>query len=509
MRYPIVRALLVAAVGWIGLPVAAAPEVLFQPLHWSDDLSGFLALTADGTVRSGLWTSRFEGSSSFADNGNLCWYNGGQVNVPRETAWLIKGLYNAIAATPPYWYWPPGNHGAALDADGRVWLWHMVGYYDGNQGQTLPSAATPIPDVAGFKAITGRRLLLKQDGTVWRWFARETTGSKDYCQWRYTLGVQQVAGLDRVVAIASGAGADFALKSDGSLWAWGGNSVGQLGLGDLESRSTPTRIPSLDDIVAVFALSFAIYAAKADGSLWGWGSNGFSQLVGATAERSSQVPLPIPGIDRVKQMASDEEGRFIVALKHDGSVWAWGWNWGQLCADGDGPCPKPPMRYTAPVRLRGIGNNAIRVSASTTIYTGVLTTPYPPKHTTAIVHADGSITVTGAPPRGVRVDYGSSDLSVYALGRVTDLNLFKPPMLTDTDRILDWAEQTYRDLFAPAGSVNQSAAGYTYRYYRDSKSYLGTKNGRLWYLAPDAAPDRVMDAGSVAERLEEAKRAGY
>ncbi|MFA7241151.1 MAG: hypothetical protein WC091_13660 [Sulfuricellaceae bacterium] len=522
MRNPIiramVRALLAASAGWCALSAAATPDVFFQPIHLPYDYSGFLALTADGSARSGIWHPKYDVFANFSGVEDCYRSLSDQVNVPREIAWPVKGRYTAVAATSivtesllrimtshPFRGTPAGT---ALDADGRVWVWYLVGYNYATQ--LLPSAAVPIPGVANVKAVAGS-LLLKQDGTVWRWFERETTGSSDICMQRFVLTAEPVAGLDRIVAIASKGGAEFALKADGTLWSWGNNYYGQLGLGDREDRATPTRIPGIDGVVAVFPLGLTNYAAKADGSLWGWGYD-IKYLTSGVSGEASPVPQLIPGIDQVKQMAAGPG--IVVALKHDGTVWAWGTSWGtifcgQICAEGDDPCPQPPLAFTPPVRLRGIGNDVIRVAVGGTVGTALLGDTTIQKRTIAIVHADGSITVIGAPLPGVHIDYGASDRKVYALGRVTDLNLLKPPSLPDTDRILDWSEQTYPDTFSPTGSVTQTADGYTYRYYRDSKSYLGAKDDRLWYLKPGAALDHVQDVGSLAERLEEAKRAGY
>ena len=63
----------------------------------------------------------------------------------------------------------------------------------------------------------------------------------------------------------------LALKRDGSLWAWGANAHGQLGLGDLESRTRPARVGDDCDWASVAPGGFYTLALKRDGSLWAWG----------------------------------------------------------------------------------------------------------------------------------------------------------------------------------------------------------------------------------------------
>ena len=79
-------------------------------------------------------------------------------------------------------------------------------------------------------------------------------------------------------AVAASYDHSFALKRDGSLWAWGHNGVGQLGLGDVETRFEPTRVGADSDWAAVAAGDDHSLALKRDGSLWAWGSNWSSKL---------------------------------------------------------------------------------------------------------------------------------------------------------------------------------------------------------------------------------------
>ena len=75
---------------------------------------------------------------------------------------------------------------------------------------------------------------------------------------------------------------------NGTVWAWGGNSNGQLGDGTTTDRLVPTAVPSFTNVTAVAAGSLHTLALKSDGSVWAWGYNGNGQLGdGTTSSRSS------------------------------------------------------------------------------------------------------------------------------------------------------------------------------------------------------------------------------
>jgi alpha-tubulin suppressor-like RCC1 family protein len=127
----------------------------------------------------------------------------------------------------------------------------------------------------------------------------------------------------------------FAINSNGNLWSWGGNSYGQLGLGDTTRRSSPVQIGT--SLWSKIAADFHTVAIQSNGTLWGWGRNNIGQLgLSDVTDRSSPVQI---GTDsnwskvsvRSSSIGYPQRRGNTLAIKTDGTLWAWGTNgFGQL-----------------------------------------------------------------------------------------------------------------------------------------------------------------------------------
>ena len=124
-----------------------------------------------------------------------------------------------------------------------------------------------------------------------------------------------------------------ALKADGTVWTWGNNNSGQLGLGDRNQKVSPTKVPTLENIVDIAVGVNSTIALKADGTVWGFGYNGSGQLGNqktAIQKTPSQV-ITKDGINLeniVKIVGGNDSLYRTVALDKFGNVWAWGISYG-------------------------------------------------------------------------------------------------------------------------------------------------------------------------------------
>ena len=177
---------------------------------------------------------------------------------------------------------------------------------------------------------------IKTDGTLWTWGANNN-GQLGLGNTTTYSSPKQVGALTTWASIAAtgqAATATFigAIKTDGTLWTWGVNNVGQLGLGNLTNYSSPKQVGALTTWSKVFCITGNMFAIKTDGTLWAWGQNTAGVLgLGNTTAYSS--PKQVGALTTWATFPNGcSPNSFIQIIKSDGSLWAWGNNatYGQL-----------------------------------------------------------------------------------------------------------------------------------------------------------------------------------
>jgi alpha-tubulin suppressor-like RCC1 family protein len=276
--------------------------------------------------------------------------NGTIVNSSTPVAVPISGVTDVAAGK---------NFCVVLKNDGTVWTWGSNNAYSAAlpPNITFTTAPTKIAGLANITKISAgtgvHSLVLKNDGTVWAW------GNNDYGQLGFstlTSGTNtpaQVIGLSNIVDIFAGFETSFALKSDGSLWAWGRNSDGELGLGTNNyNNQTPVQLTATTGFISISSVARSTLGLKSDGTVWGWGFNNNGTGVFGSNLPNSNTPTQIMAIASVTNISFGAGSFFI---KNDGTFWNVGWQIGS-----------PPGTYSnAPVQISLPGINKLSRLAST------------------------------------------------------------------------------------------------------------------------------------------------
>lgn len=216
-------------------------------------------------------------------------------------------------------------HDVAASAPG-LWGWGQNGDGFGRVGMLQSSAPITIPAPGPIIALSSNgwyaNYLIRSDHTVWGWGG----GAFGRPQHQYWTPVQ-VPGVTAAVQVASnslddgGWGTAYALRSDGSVLAWGANSRGQLGNGNTTDRMAVGVVPGLTGVVAIAAGYRSGYALKADGTVWAWGDNSTGELGQGTATGYSATPVRVPGLTAITAISADQQEAW--AVHADGSLSQW------------------------------------------------------------------------------------------------------------------------------------------------------------------------------------------
>ena len=268
------------------------------------------------------------------------------IQIGSGTDWSIE--QRAITA---------GNRtAAAIKNDGTLWAWGDNTYGATGINMSTPSRSgvsspTQIPGTT-WKSISSTydsMAALKTDGTIWAW------GSNSYGKLgqgqptNYKVSSPVRIGNDNNWAQISGGGNHAAITDDGRLYTWGFNREGQLGhnqqsdSGTFASKFTPQQVGDGEDWKRVSSHREHVAAVKTNGTLWTWGQNQYGMLgLNDTNKRSS--PTQIPGTN----WSDVSSGAYNCwAIKTDGTMWSWGRNGGGATGVGNN------IKYSSPVQIPG------------------------------------------------------------------------------------------------------------------------------------------------------------
>lgn len=296
-----------------------SPVAVGAGANWQEISTGgytTLALRADGS----LWAWGFNAYGQFGDGSGLALV---PAQVSTGTTWKNASIYTSFTA--------------AVRTDGTLWTWgnNLTGRLGTNQlYNTLVSRAVPTQvgtatnwerAAAGYSHALG----LRTDGTLYGW-GRNREGQIGLGGLLETYSPLLVSGGWALTAgsVATGESHSLAVRPDGTLWSCGFNRDGQLGNGSLASRDVLGQVGTATNWKSVAVSGNYSLALKTDGTIWSWGDNASGQLGdGTTTDRN--VPAQVGTATTWVALSAGQY--YALGLRADGTLWAWGYNaYGQL-----------------------------------------------------------------------------------------------------------------------------------------------------------------------------------
>jgi len=245
----------------------SSPKQVGALTNWLNVISGYshnLGIKTDGT----LWTWG-DNAAGQLGLGNRTLYSS-PVQVGSLTTWSSLGasVYSSFA----------------IKTDGTLWSWGDNTYGGLGLGNTTKySSPKQVGSLTSWQKVTGgtagyTTLALKTDGTLWGWGANSYGQVGDGTITNRNSPVQ-IGALTTWSQLSEQQSASLVIKTNGTLWAWGLNYYGQLGLNNASyAYSSPVQVGSLTTWSAIAGSKNNTLALQSNGTLWSWGTNGAGQL---------------------------------------------------------------------------------------------------------------------------------------------------------------------------------------------------------------------------------------
>ncbi len=214
------------------------------------------------------------------------------------------------------------RHSGAIKPDGTLWTWGGDFYGELGNGSdsnylNSPSQVGTASNWSKITCATYNTYAIKSDGTLWAWGSNSDGQLGDGTYNNSNIPIQ-VGTDNHWKSVSAWQNYAMGLKTDGTIWSWGNNTVGQLGDGTNVGRTTPVQVGVSLNWKTISASAGTSFGIKVDGTLWTWG------FLSGTQSTTNYSPIQV-GIDNNWKDIS-AGGLHVIGLKNDGSIWTWGRN---------------------------------------------------------------------------------------------------------------------------------------------------------------------------------------
>jgi alpha-tubulin suppressor-like RCC1 family protein len=286
---------------------------------------GTIVLKSDGTVWT--WGANFGGKLGIGNSVT----NRMLVPVEVHGAGEVDYLHSVLAIMG-------GEvHNLALKSDGTVWAWgsnFQGGLGDGTTNDSalpIQSGLNTVPPLTNVTKLGGRtyfNLAVKTDGTIWAWgmgtAGQMGNGAATNCNSPVqVLNSQPGGAINSPKQVSCGYTYGVVLLTNGAVWTWGTGVHGELGNDTTGSSFTPVQVAGLSNVTAISSGWKHTLALKNDGTVWAWGFNSHGELGDGTANNQSNA-VQVLNVSNIVAVSGGDYNS--IALRSDGTVWKWGVN---------------------------------------------------------------------------------------------------------------------------------------------------------------------------------------
>jgi alpha-tubulin suppressor-like RCC1 family protein len=220
------------------------------------------------------------------------------------------------------------QHTLAVKNDGSLWSWGFAGSGSLGLNSTAISRSSPtqVGSLTNWKSIAtsaSSSFSIKTDGSLWAWGENGSDGTLGLnTSINVSSPIQVGTDTDWKIVSIGVSRVQAALKTDNTLWTWGYNRYGTLGQNDTISKSSPVQIGITTDWYQISAGSLHMLAIKSNGTLWVWGGQFATGQLGLEDSIIRSSPTQI-GLSSNWSLASAGNDHSL-AITNSGELWSWG-----------------------------------------------------------------------------------------------------------------------------------------------------------------------------------------